>query len=199
MALTRAMTAPAPVAEESRRAAAMAQRLCAALTAPEGDAGLNNFLAQGRAALESLGGELARDGSAGEDWILVSRAFCRVGEQLALAAGDMGHWGVGPERFILRLAKLLAETLADASEALASSGPAVQARLAEAKARSLELQAVFRRARGEALESPAVVEGLKLREVFRRLSEAGAAADKAVEALAWIFAEGGRGEGGRAH
>ncbi|HVA66808.1 MAG TPA: hypothetical protein VNK24_07780 [Elusimicrobiota bacterium] len=199
MALTRAMTAPAPVAEEARRAAAMAQRLCAALAAPDGDAGLKDFLAQGRAALESLDGQISRSGPAGEDWISVSRAFCRAGEELALAAGDMDRWGVGPERFILRLAKLLAETLLTASEALASCGPTAQSRLAEAKAVGLELQAVFRRARGEALESPAVVDSLKLREVFRRLSEAGAAADKAVEALAWILAGGGRERSGRAH
>jgi len=199
MALTRVMAAPAPVAEEARLLAAMTERLCAALAAADGDAGLKDFLSRGRAALESLDGELIRSGSAQEDWILVSRAFCRAGEEVALAAGDMGNWGVDPERFILRMAKLLAEALLAASEALSSSGPAAQSRLAEAKARSLEVQAVFRRARGEALESPAVVEGLKLREVFRRLSEAGAAADKAVEALAWILADGGRGRNGRAH
>ena len=198
MALTRAMSAPASVAEEARLAAAMASRLCAALSSSEPDAGLKSFLEKGRAELARLSEDAARSGAAGEDWIAVSRALCRAGEDLALAFGDMGHWGVEPERFILRLVKLLQEMLDGAAAALASSGASAQSGLTGAKGRGLELQAVFRRARGAALDSEKAVEGLKLREVFRRLSDAGAAADKAIEGLAWILAEGGRG-GGSAH
>ncbi|MDE2312839.1 MAG: hypothetical protein KGL04_01525, partial [Elusimicrobia bacterium] len=179
-------------------AAAMASRFCAALASADADGGLKNFLDKSRAELVELNGGAARAGAVGEDWIAVSRALCRVGDELAAAAGDMANWSVAPERFTLRLAKLLQAMLGKTAETLASFGPMAQSGLAQAKADGMELQAVFRRARGAALESERAVESLKLREVFRRLSEAGAAADKAVEGLAWILAEGERG-GGRAH
>ncbi len=198
MALTRAMSVPAPVAEEARIVAAMASRLCAALASAETEPGLKSFLEKGRAELARLSEDAARDGAVGEDWISVSGALCRAGEDLALAFGDMGNWAVEPEGGILRLAELLREMLERMAAALASSGASAQSGLAEAKGKGLELQAVFRRARGAALDSGKAVEGLKLCEVFRRFSDASAAADKAIERLAWILAEGGRG-GGSAH
>ncbi len=192
MAGLRASAFPAPMARQAEVLEGMARKMAEALAKPEGPAGLAMALKQGREALWAGAEELSSGALAPGEAVSVCRALCRMGEDMALAALDMENLGVFPDRFMLRLAGLLRDLTGGISLAFKERPGLAQRRLAAAKAASLEIQMIFRRARASAFEDAQAVKSLKMREIYRRLSDAGMAADKAIEASAWILAENGR-------